>query len=156
MIIITDHVCCQSHFTAYYQTFQIVTSGNLSEFYVTDDTPICDPYEFLVPYLRCRNFTLTEPTYPYLLVWIFLVVYFFFKDFFAMTDIFKFYKKRDKKSDDISCWDEYVTPEKTTFICNTYFFNRTKASLRLDYEPIYDAETSKKLSIDWYKNELKL
>lgn len=53
-------------------------------------------------------------------------------------------------------WYHYVTPQTVAYICSTAFLNRTKASLRLKYDPLFDPEEAKSKSIDWYKNHLKL
>lgn len=53
-------------------------------------------------------------------------------------------------------WFDYVTPQTLGFMCMSAFMNRTKAALRLHYEPIYSADESQKRALDWYKNELKI
>lgn len=50
----------------------------------------------------------------------------------------------------------YLTPQMLLFTCTTSFLNRTKASLRLDYDPIVDSTESFNRSFTWYKNHLKL
>lgn len=53
-------------------------------------------------------------------------------------------------------WYHLITPQMFYFMCNSMFLNRTKANLRLDYEPLYDLDEAKSRSIDWYKNHLEL
>ena len=53
-------------------------------------------------------------------------------------------------------WYHLITSQTFYFICNSLFLNRTKASLRLDYEPLYSPEESMEISLDWYKNHLLL
>lgn len=43
-------------------------------------------------------------------------------------------------------------PNMLLFLCSTSFLNRTKATLRLGYEPVIDPDKSLAISIDWYKN----
>ncbi|KAG9509122.1 3 beta-hydroxysteroid dehydrogenase/Delta 5--_4-isomerase, partial [Fragariocoptes setiger] len=150
------------------------------EFYVTDDTPICDPFEFIEPFLKCRNMQLIRPTYPYIVMWLLLIIYRFLFGLARKVDLFNLIDtKRSSASDRHSnkttttaClqgeklatnrshsniqWLNYVTPTMLTFICNTYFFNRTKASLRLNYSPIVDFNESQRFAIDWYTNNLDL
>lgn len=53
-------------------------------------------------------------------------------------------------------WSDLITPETFFFFVNSLFLNRTKASLRLDYEPLFGPEDAIKRSLDWYKNCLQL
>lgn len=53
-------------------------------------------------------------------------------------------------------WYEVVTPQVLAFMCTSNFLNRTKASLRLDYEPLVGFEESQQSAIEWYKNSLQL
>lgn len=62
----------------------------------------------------------------------------------------------DKSSQKSRRWYDLITPQTFFFMVNSLFFNRTKASLRLDYEPLFDPKTSYERSIDWYKNHLKV
>lgn len=45
---------------------------------------------------------------------------------------------------------KHLDPTKVQFICKTYFFNRNKAILRLNYEPFYTAEESEKRALNYY------
>lgn len=107
------------------------------EFIITDDTKVMDPFEFFEPYLQCRQYRLSNRSYPY---WLFIM-------FFSLY-----------------CWliklvhnvitiklPSSLTPATVHYICNIYFFNRDKATLRLDYTPLYDHEESQKRSISFYK-----
>lgn len=53
-------------------------------------------------------------------------------------------------------WYSVITPQTLAFMCNSNFLNRTKASLRLNYEPIFNPEESFDKSLNWYKNHLRL
>lgn len=55
-----------------------------------------------------------------------------------------------------SRWYHLVTPQIFYFMCNSLFLNRTKASLRLGYEPTFSPDEALKRSLDWYKSHLEL
>ena len=106
-------------------------------FFVTDDTQILDPFEFLQPYLECRGYSLSKRSYPY---WLFmLVLYFIVLLIRLMSSVYRFELQKG------------LTPQNIRYLCNTYFFNRNKAILRLDYEPLYNHEESQQKSIQYYK-----
>lgn len=52
-------------------------------------------------------------------------------------------------------WYDIITPQMFGFMCTANFLNRTKASLRLDYEPLIGPEESEKLALEWYKNNVQ-
>lgn len=107
------------------------------EFIITDDTKIMDPFEFVEPFIKARGFQMTKRVYPY---WLFIMV-------------FTLYCWLCKKIGNILPLriPANMTPETVKFICNTYFFNRTKATLRLDYDPLYDHDESVSRSLEFYK-----
>ena len=53
-------------------------------------------------------------------------------------------------------WYHCITPEMFFFTINSLFLNRTKASLRLSYEPLFDREESMSRAIAWYRDRLEL
>lgn len=107
------------------------------EFFVTDDTQILDPFEFLQPYLECRGFRLSKRSYPY---WLFMtILYFIVLLIRLLSSIYPFELQKG------------LTPSNVRYVCNTYFFNRNKSILRLDYEPLYTHEESQQKSIQFYK-----
>lgn len=53
-------------------------------------------------------------------------------------------------------WYDIITPQTFGFMCTANFLNRTKASLRLDYEPLIGPEESEKLAIEWYRKNVQL
>lgn len=107
------------------------------EFFITDDTPILDPYDFLKPYLELHGFRVTSFTVPY---WILI----------TFLSLLVFFVKLIRPIYEIELPRSY-NPAKVQFICKTYFFNRNKAILRLNYEPFYSPEESEKMSLTFYK-----
>ena len=106
-------------------------------FFISDDTQILDPFDFLEPYLKCRGFHLSKRSYPY---WLFMLIFYLFVLFIKLI------------------WPIYpinlptgLTPQNIRYLCNTFFFNRNKAILRLDYEPIYSHEEAHAKSIPYYQ-----
>lgn len=106
-------------------------------FFITDDTQILDPFDFFAPYLQCKGYRLSNRSYPY---WIFMLIFHLLVLFIRVT------------------WSLYpislpagLTPANVKYICNTYFFNRNKAILRLNYDPIYSHEEAQERSIQYYK-----
>lgn len=108
------------------------------EFFVTDDTPIVDPYDFLKPYIESHGFRLSKYTLPYWLVIMALSLL-----ALLVRVIRPFYAINLSKR---------FNPSNVKFICKTYFFNRNKAILRLNYEPFYTPEESDKRSLMYYKS----
>lgn len=106
-------------------------------FFVTDDTQILDPFEFFQPYLECRGFSLSKRSYPY---WLFMIILYFMVLLIRLTS--SVYQFRLQKG---------LTPQNIRYVCNTYFFNRNKAILRLDYEPLYGHEEAQQQAIQYYK-----
>lgn len=107
------------------------------EFFITDDTPIVDPYDFIEPFVEAKKFKISKRSIPYLLVQFVLFV------LICLMKIVPIYKFR---------LPIRYSPAKIQYFCTTHFFNRNKATLRLDYLPFYNAEQSQKLSCDYYKN----
>ncbi|XP_027199978.1 3 beta-hydroxysteroid dehydrogenase type 7 [Dermatophagoides pteronyssinus] len=107
------------------------------EFIITDDTKIVDPFEFLEPFINARGYQLTKRSYPY---WLFIMLFtlycWLYRNFANILPI---------------RIPDYLTPQTIQFICNTYFFNRTKAILRLDYDPLYDHDESINRSLQYYQ-----
>lgn len=156
----------------------------ISEFHITDDTEIQDPFDFVEPYLECRGMHVTKETYPFIPSWILLWLFFAISNLISKLDLFGlFTKKKSRYQEAIDednnkkiqnedhelkesssrnstnknlHWYSYVMPQTLFFMCNSSFLNRTKASLRLDYEPIFTNEEAKERSLNWYKNELEL
>lgn len=106
------------------------------EFFVNDDTPIVDPYDFLKPFVEAKQYKLSKYSIPYLIVqFILLIIIVCMK----LVPIYKF------------ALPIRYHPSKVQYFCTTHFFNRNKATLRLDYTPLYDAEQSVEQSLEFYK-----
>lgn len=106
-------------------------------FFITDDTPIVDVYEHFEPFLEARGFRMSAYVIPYWLALIVLSVVCFF---IRVINIF---------------WRvEFDVPsvDMLNYMCSTFFYNRSKATLRLDYQPIYTPEEAKERSLPYYAN----
>lgn len=53
-------------------------------------------------------------------------------------------------------WYDAITPQILGFMAMSAFLNRTKASLRLNYSPLYSPEEAHKRSLEWYEKSLKI
>jgi len=106
-------------------------------FFITDDTTISDPFEFLEPYIKCKGYKLSKRAFPY---WLFMIFLYLSVLFIKM--VHSVYPIQLP-----TC----VTPANIKYLCNTFFFNRNKAILRLNYEPLYSNEVSQEKSIEYYK-----
>jgi 3beta-hydroxy-delta5-steroid dehydrogenase / steroid delta-isomerase len=106
-------------------------------FFVTDDTPIVDPFDFYKPFLEQHGMTVSSWAYPYWLLILILtivnVVVRLVKPVFKIT------------------LPDYMEPNKIRYIANTFFFNRNKSILRLDYDPLFTPEESEARSMSYYK-----
>ncbi|RWS11786.1 3 beta-hydroxysteroid dehydrogenase type 7-like protein [Dinothrombium tinctorium] len=107
-------------------------------FFITDDTPIMDPFDFVEPILKACGLRLSKRAYPYWLLNILLTA-------------FVYVVKLINPIIPIPV-SSTMNPGTLQYVSNIYFFNRNKAILRLDYEPLYDSEESQKNSIEYYKS----
>lgn len=145
------------------------------EFHITDETEIGDPFDFLQPFIQSRGMQVTKRSYSFLPIWALLVLLFAVRRFIKAVDFMGLFttkkgrleqalesdqlrKKHNsvKPKKERKRWFHYLMPQTLGFLCNSCFLNRTKASLRLDYEPIVDPSEAKNISLNWYKNDLKL
>lgn len=118
----------------------------------------------------------TRGSYPFIPVWILLWFVFAFARLIKRLDVLGLFVRqksryqetleRDKQvstpirpkdpdsknTKSTKRWYYYVTPQTLYYMCNSSFLNRTKASLRLDYEPLVDPDESKKRALEWYRN----
>lgn len=140
-----------------------------------------DPYDFLTPYMECKGMRVTKTSYPYLPLILFLLFFSLLRRTLRRLDFFGLFVAPRKRSrldeamdkDKIKSgsgsgrevinsqkeqrsWYDYWHPASISLMSITSFLNRTKASLRLDYEPIFSAEESQSRSISWYRDHLKL
>ncbi|RWS21336.1 3 beta-hydroxysteroid dehydrogenase type 7-like protein [Leptotrombidium deliense] len=107
-------------------------------FFITDDTPIMDPFEFAEPYLKSCGLRLSQRTYPY---WLLI----------SMLSIFVFFVKLIRPLFPVPL-PPSMNPGALRYITNIYFYNRNKSTLRLDYEPIFDENESQTKSLQYYSN----
>ncbi|XP_076336389.1 3 beta-hydroxysteroid dehydrogenase/Delta 5--_4-isomerase type 1-like isoform X2 [Tachypleus tridentatus] len=106
-------------------------------YFITDDTPIIDIYEIMRPWVEAHGFKLSDYVLPYVFVYILLAVVCFF-----LRLVSPFYKP-----------EGYITStEELDYLCSTYFFNRAKATLRLDYHPLYTPDEASERSMSYYAN----
>ena len=150
------------------------------EFHITDETAIGDPFDFLEPFLICKGMKLSKGGYPFIPCWILLWLFFALKNLLQTLDIFGLFNRkqgrlekaieRDRMLASVGSsqstekeqkvepkrWYNYLMPQTLAFICNSSFLNRTKASLRLHYEPLIGPDEALSRSIEWYKNHLSL
>ncbi|UYV71175.1 Hsd3b6 [Cordylochernes scorpioides] len=105
-------------------------------FYITDETPIQDVYINTKPYFEAaEGVHLSRNVLPYWIVWILLIITSFLMKFFRPL-----------------CSNLTIPPLPVVdYLCSTFFFNRTKAILRLDYAPIYTPEEAQERSLAYYK-----
>ncbi|KFM77175.1 Short-chain dehydrogenase/reductase family 42E member 1, partial [Stegodyphus mimosarum] len=88
-------------------------------FFVTDDTPIIDIHEHLQPYLEARNFKVSDYVFPYWLAWIILSC------ICLLIHIVNLFVRFEVDIPPVSVLN---------YMCSTFFYNRSKATLRLDYQ----------------------
>lgn len=106
-------------------------------FFISDDTRILDPFEFAEPYVKARGYKISERAYS---LWIFLIIFAIYS--WVNNLIGSIYTIK---------FPGGVTSRMVRFYCTTYFFNRTKATLRLEYEPLYQHEEAEARSLAYYK-----
>lgn len=106
-------------------------------FFVTDDTPIIDIHEHLQYYIEARGYKVSDYIFPYWLAWIVLSL------LGLIISIINMFVKFEVDIPPVS---------SLNYMCSTFFFNRSKATLRLDYQPLYSPEEAKELSLKYYKN----
>lgn len=104
-------------------------------FFVTDDTPIIDIHEHLRPYLESRGFRMSDYVFPYWLAWILLSL---------ICLVVRLLNTVVSMKANIPC------VAQLNYMCSTFFFNRSKATLRLDYQPVYTPEEAAELSMKYY------
>lgn len=106
-------------------------------FFVTDDTPLEDIYEFLRPFIECQGCRLSDYTLPYLLA--VLLLWLWALALRVLRPV----------------WHFTCTPppaSSVTYICTSLFFNRTKATLRLGYYPSVSPDEAMQRSLEYYRS----
>lgn len=106
-------------------------------FFITDDTPIIDIHEHVQPYIEARGFAVSAYIIPYWLAWFFLSIICFGIQMINILVPFEV---------------DIPSVNMLNYMCSTFFYNRSKATLRLDYQPIYTPEEAKERSLPYYAN----
>ncbi|XP_015905091.1 3 beta-hydroxysteroid dehydrogenase/Delta 5--_4-isomerase type 3 isoform X2 [Parasteatoda tepidariorum] len=104
-------------------------------FYITDDTPIIDIHEHAAEYLNARGFTVSTFIFPYWLAWLLLSL------LILLISVINVFVKFNPNIPPVS---------QLNYMCSTFFYNRSKATLRLDYQPIFTPEEAKEKSMEYY------
>lgn len=105
-------------------------------FFITDDTPLMNSFEFMQPFLAARGLSLSDYHLPYGLV------HNLFKGAEALlwliSPLYRF------NSSTAAC--------SVAYVCKTFYFSRRQAELLLGYSPVYSYEESLKKCVEYYKN----
>lgn len=106
-------------------------------FFITDDTLVQNPFDFLDPFLKTRKMRLSSVQFPATLAVIFVL--FLFVVLRLLRPI-------------VNIKNPFPHPATLYFIVCLYCYNRLKATLRLNYSPLYTYEDSLRNSLEYYKN----
>jgi len=128
------------------------------------------------PFLETKGMCLSKSTLPGLPVLFLLVFFFWIRHFLCSLDVFNLFTKRkgrleeaieqdrrrsntvhqeegDKSSkEEKKRWYDLITPEMFYFTINSLFLNRTKASLRLNYEPLFEPKDAMARTLAWFRD----
>ena len=106
-----------------------------SFYFIPDDTPVMNTFQFMEPYLQARNFRLSRTYLPY--TFVYNLIYF-------MEVFLKFLSPLIKINfQTASCSIKYIN-------MNLYFSNK-KAQKHLGYKPIFTAKEAEMNSLAYYK-----
>lgn len=105
-------------------------------FFVTDDTPLMNSFDFMDPFLSARGLSLS--TYH--------LSYGFVYNLLRGTEILLWlisplYRLNSSAA---AC--------SVAYVCKTFYFSRRQAELLLSYSPVYSYEESLAKCVDYYKN----
>lgn len=106
-------------------------------FFITDDTPIIDPFDFLKPIVEANGISMPSYSLPYWLLMILLNILYLLVGLVGIV-----YEVN---------LPEVLNKRKLIYLANTYFFNRNKAIIRLDYDPLFSPEECEGKAISYYK-----
>jgi len=104
-------------------------------FFITDDTSIIDIHEHIQPFIEARGFSVSSHIIPYWIAWLILS---FICLILRIINIFFEYQP------------DIPNVYQLNYMCSTFFFNRSKATLRLEYQPIYTPEEAVERSLPYY------
>lgn len=106
-------------------------------FFVTDDTPISDPFDFWQPFLTRRKLKISRWYIPLYLLILFL-------------NLLHLALRVLRSIRQVRLGNEW-NPQWWNTMCTTHFFNRTKITLRLDYDPLYSPDKAVQQSQTYYE-----
>ena len=110
-------------------------------FFITDDTPLQDPFDYLKPIVEANGLSVSKYKVPYWLLMIMINLI-----YLAVAVISPLYEVK---------LPEVLNKMKIKYLANTYFFNRNKAIIRLDYDPLFTPEESEARASEFYKKLTK-
>ena len=105
-------------------------------FFVTDDTPLMNTFDFMEPFLSARGLSLSTYHLPYRLV------YNLMRGTEALLWLISpLYKLNSSTA---AC--------SVAYVCKTFYFSRRQAELLLEYSPVYSYKESLAKCVRYYKN----
>ena len=107
--------------------------------FITDDTPIDNPYKFLEPFLQSQRMKLSSMMFPATLGIIFVLLLHIICRLLKPLTLGRLQ-------------NPFPHPGTLYYVLCIYCFNRLKSILRLDYKPLYTPEKSISNSIAYYKS----
>ena len=105
-------------------------------FFVTDDTPVMNSFEFMEPFLNGRGMILSDFCIPYKPLYFLLTAA--EKVLWLMSPFAKV--------------NLPIQACSVLYVSKSIYFNRKKAELYLKYKPLYPPEDALELSMRYYKN----
>ena len=106
-------------------------------FFITDDTPIVDPFDFLKPIVEANGISMSSFSVPY---WLLIIVLNLIYLLVGLVSIV--YEVN---------LPEILNRNRLTYLVNTFFFNRNKSIIRLDYDPLFTPEECEEKAFSYYK-----
>ncbi|XP_064651239.1 3 beta-hydroxysteroid dehydrogenase/Delta 5--_4-isomerase type 4-like [Lineus longissimus] len=103
-------------------------------YFVTDDTPVQNPFTLLEPFLKSHGFKVSDSSIPSWLV----------------LGVFKFIEWIAWFISPVYTLNPSISTASITYISNTYSFSSNKAREKLGYQPIYTPEESLEKSLKYY------
>ena len=103
-------------------------------YFITDNSPICNSFEFLEPFLKARGFALSKYSIPYPLAY--AMLFLTENVLWALSPIYKI---------------DFGTPLcSIIYINKTFYFNRKRAEEKLGYKPLYSWKECLEKSLTYY------
>ena len=104
--------------------------------FITDDTAIQNAFDFLNPFLNGRSMKTSSFMFPATLAVIFVLFLYVVSRLLRPLVRFK---------------NPFPHPATLYFVVCFYCFSRLKATLRINYKPIYDPQQALAMSLGYYK-----